>query len=101
MPRYAQDNYVPRVERVRILITGGAGYIGSHIAKQLHRAGHEPVVLDDLSTGHAANARWGAFIQGDLGDGPLVRRVLHQHTIEGVIHCAGSAYVGESIADPR
>jgi UDP-glucose-4-epimerase GalE len=85
----------------RILVTGGAGYIGSHAARLLSRAGFEPVVLDNLSTGHRDNVRWGPFVAGDLADGDLVRRTLQEHDITAVIHFAASAYVGESMQQPR
>lgn len=86
---------------MRILVTGGAGYIGSHTAKQLAREGHEPVVLDNLSTGHRWAIRWGPLIEGDLADTGLVRQVLREYRIEGVLHFAASAYVGESMINPR
>src|SRR5215211_4013015 len=86
---------------MRVLVTGGAGYIGSHTAKALARAGFEPVALDNLSTGHRWAVRWGPLLEGDIGDGTLVRRVLHDHAIEAVVHFAASAYVGESMANPR
>jgi UDP-glucose-4-epimerase GalE len=83
-----------------ILVTGGAGYIGSHACKALAAAGHTPVTLDNLVHGHRAAVRWGPFVEGDLGDLPLVRDVLHDHAIEAVIHFAGYAYVGESMHEP-
>src|SRR5438067_13686902 len=86
---------------MRVLVTGGAGYIGSHTAKRLAAAGFEPVVLDNLSTGHSWAVKWGPFVRGDVGDRSLVRRVLEEHEIEGVIHFAASAYVGESVVEPR
>ncbi len=86
---------------VRILVTGGAGYIGSQTTKMLSMAGFDPVVLDDLRTGHEWAVRWGAFIRGDIGDRELVRQVLQEHRIEGVVHFAASAYVGESVSQPR
>ena len=51
---------------MRVLVTGGAGYIGSHTCKELARSGHEPVVYDNLSTGRRELARWGAFVHGDI-----------------------------------
>lgn len=86
---------------MRVLVTGGAGYVGSHTAKALALAGHELVVFDDLRTGHRENVRWGPLIEGDLGDGDLVRRTLREQRIEAVMHFAASAYVGESMRDPR
>ena len=84
---------------MRVLITGGAGYIGSHTAKVLSEAGVDVVVLDNLSTGHRWAARWGEFIEGDLADARTVRTALT--SVDGVIHFAASAYVGESIINPQ
>ena len=86
---------------MRVLITGGAGYIGSHTAKTLAAAGVEPVVLDNLGTGHRRAVRWGPLDEGDLADAALVRAVLRDHRVEAVVHFAASAYVGESMRDPR
>jgi UDP-arabinose 4-epimerase len=86
---------------IRILVTGGAGYIGSHTAKVLAAYGFEPVVLDNLSEGHRWAVRWGPFVQGDLADRELIRETIHRYTIEAVIHFAASAYVGESMQNPR
>lgn len=86
---------------MRVLVTGGAGYVGSHTAKALALADHEPVVFDDLRAGHRENVGWGPLVEGDLGDGDLVRRTLRDQRIEAVMHFAASAYVGESMRDPR
>jgi len=86
---------------MKVLVTGGAGYIGSHTCKALHRAGHVPVVLDNLSTGHQSAVRWGPFVEGDLADTALIRNTLVEFEVEAVIHFAASAYVGESVEDPR
>src|SRR6266700_3573591 len=86
---------------MRVLVTGGAGYIGSHTAKALARSGYKPVVLDNLSMGHAENVRWGPLIQADLSDAGALRKVFQTHKIEAVIHFAGSAFVGESMQIPR
>lgn len=86
---------------MRILVTGGAGYIGSQTAKLVAGSGDEPVVLDNLSTGHRWAVQWGPFIQGDLVDGHLLRKVLREYDIEAVIHFAAHAYVGESMRKPR
>ena len=85
----------------RVLVTGGAGYIGSHTSKALARAGFEPVVLDNLATGHRRSVRWGPLVEGDLADVPLVRKALHDHDVAAVVHFAASAYVGDSMRDPR
>jgi UDP-glucose 4-epimerase len=85
----------------RVLITGGAGYVGSVSASAFLEAGHEVVVLDDLSTGHrAAVSRGAAFHQGSYTDGPAVRRLLEAERIEAILHCAARSLVGESIRDP-
>lgn len=86
---------------MRILVTGGAGYIGSHACKALARAGHLPIVMDDLSTGHEWAVRWGALVRGSIGDRPLVARVLREEKIDAVLHFAACAYVGESMAQPE
>ncbi|HQS47884.1 MAG: UDP-glucose 4-epimerase GalE [Rhizobiales bacterium 24-66-13] len=84
-----------------ILVTGGAGYIGSHMVLALLDAGEAVVVLDDLSTGF----RWAVpdaavFVQGDVSDGPLVTQTVRQHGIDAVIHFAARIVVPESVADP-
>ncbi len=83
-----------------ILVTGGAGFIGSHTCKALRAAGMEPVVYDNLSTGHHDNVRFGAFEEGDIGDGARLDAVLRQYRPDCVVHFAASAYVGESVRDP-
>ena len=86
---------------MRILVTGGAGFIGSHTAKALARRGFVPVVYDNLSTGHRWAVRWGPFVHGDLADGVLLRETMRRERIEAVIHFAAFAYVGESVQHPR
>jgi UDP-arabinose 4-epimerase len=86
---------------VSILIVGGAGYIGSHTAKRVAAAGHEPIVLDNLVYGHRWAVKWGPFIEGDLADTALLERVFKAHRIEAVIHFAAFTYVGESVTHPR
>jgi UDP-glucose 4-epimerase len=85
----------------RVLVTGGAGYIGSHVALALIDAGHRAVVLDDLSTGvrDLVPAEAG-FVEGDAGDGTLLARVLEDQGITAVMHFAGSIIVPESVEDP-
>jgi UDP-arabinose 4-epimerase len=83
-----------------VLVTGGAGYIGSHACKALAAAGFLPVTLDNLVYGHREAVRWGPFVEGDLADEALVRRALREHRVEAVIHFAGYAYVGESMQAP-
>jgi UDP-arabinose 4-epimerase len=86
--------------RGRVLVTGGAGYIGSHTAKYLSRQGLEPVVLDNLSEGHREAVKWGPFVEGDLADSGLLKTVLRDYRIDAVIHFAAHCYVGESISRP-
>ncbi len=84
-----------------ILVTGGAGYIGSHMVLELTDAGEDVVVLDNLSTGFRwAIAKPAKLVVGDVGDAALVDRVLVEHAIEAIIHFAGSIVVPESVADP-
>lgn len=85
---------------MRILVTGGAGYIGSHTCKALAQQGYTVVVYDNLSTGHRELVRWGDFVHGDILDTQRLRACIRQHRIEGIIHFAASAYVGESVTDP-
>jgi len=85
---------------MNILVTGGAGYVGSHTAKLLHERGHEVWIYDNLTTGHAAAAPPNRLIVGDLHDGELLRYVLGARKIDAVMHFAASALVGESVADP-
>ena len=84
-----------------VLVTGGAGYIGSHTVHALLDRGDPVVVLDDLSTGVKAQVGAGAaFIQGDVADTALVSRTIADHGVDSVIHFAGSIVVPESVADP-
>lgn len=84
-----------------ILIVGGAGYIGSQTAKLVARAGHRPVVLDNLVYGHRWAVKWGPLVEGDLADGALIARVLKEYEVTAVIQFAAYAYVGESVTNPR
>ncbi|HZT96351.1 MAG TPA: UDP-glucose 4-epimerase GalE [Chloroflexota bacterium] len=84
-----------------ILVTGGAGYIGSHTAKALSEAGMEPVAFDDLSTGHRDSVRWGPLVEGSLADREQIAAALRRHSVDAVIHFAAKAYVGESVVVPR
>jgi UDP-glucose 4-epimerase len=84
-----------------VLVTGGAGYIGSHMAHELVDRGEAVVVLDNLSTGfRTAIPQSASFVQGDVGDEALVRRVVADHGVRAIIHFAGSIVVPESVADP-
>ena len=84
-----------------ILVTGGAGYIGSHACKALARAGYTPVAFDNLVYGHREAVRWGPLIEGDLADRALVAQTLRRFEIAAVMHFAAYAYVGESMTKPE
>jgi UDP-glucose-4-epimerase GalE len=84
-----------------ILVTGGAGYIGSHTCKAIAARGWTPVVLDDLDRGHAAAVRWGPLYAGDIADTALLRHILGEHSIRAIVHFAAYAYVGESMQEPE
>lgn len=84
-----------------ILVCGGAGYIGSHINKQLHKENYETVVFDNLVYGHQKAVKWGKFIQGDLCNIDDIEKVFQSSPIEAVFHFAAYAYVGESVKEPE
>ena len=88
------------MEKKAILVTGGAGYIGSHVVKQLGEIGHRIVVLDNFSTGFADAVLYGTLIEGDTGDRELVSQILDEHKIESVLHFAAHTIVSESVSDP-
>ncbi len=83
-----------------VLVTGGAGYIGSHACKALAGAGYLPVAFDDLSTGHEGSVKWGPLERGSLLDGAALDGAMTRHDPVAVIHFAGCAYVGESVEEP-
>jgi len=85
---------------MNVLVTGGAGYIGSHAAKALAMAGHLPVCFDNLSRGHRWAVQWGPLVEGDLRDQAALRTALRKHSIQAVMHFAAFAYVGESMLLP-
>src|SRR5262245_44402460 len=78
-----------------VLVTGGAGYIGSHTCKALARAGYLPVALDNLDRGHKRAVRWGPFIQGDIRDRRLLESTIREHRIDSVVHFAAYAYAAK------
>lgn len=84
-----------------VLVTGGAGYIGSHTCKMLASAGFQPVVLDDLRRGHRSAVQWGPLIEGDFGDPAILEQAFRSYQIEAVIHFAAYAYVAESMKTPE
>jgi UDP-glucose-4-epimerase GalE len=84
----------------RLLIIGGAGYVGSHCAKALAAAGHEGIVFDNLKFGHREFVRWCPLIQGDIRDSTALDCVFQTHEIDAVMHFAALAYVGESVTSP-
>ena len=85
---------------MKVLVAGGAGYIGSHTGKALAAAGFVPVTYDNLSTGHRDFVRWGPLIEGDLLDREALRRAFSEHRPAAVLHFAACAYVGESVENP-
>ena len=88
------------MENNMILVTGGAGYIGSHVVRQLGIAGEQVVTLDNLSTGFAAAVTAGTFVQGDTGDRTLLEKIFSEHAIDTVMHFAAHTVVPESVSDP-
>lgn len=84
----------------KILVTGGAGYIGSHVVRQLGVAGEDVVTLDNLSTGFAAAVTTGELVIGDTGDSALLDQIFAAHDIDTVMHFAAHTIVPESVADP-
>src|SRR6478672_91686 len=84
-----------------VLVTGGAGYIGSHMVLDLLDAGEDVIVLDNLSTGVRSAVPGGAkLVEGDVGDQRLVRQLLLSNRVDAIIHFAGSIIVPDSVADP-
>lgn len=84
----------------KVLVAGGAGYIGSHTAKALAESGYEPVVYDSLSSGFREAVRWGPFVHGDVRDTETLREAMISHKVEAVIHFASLIEVGRSVVRP-
>jgi len=85
---------------MNILVTGGAGYIGSHVAKKLSEIGHNVIIIDNLVKGHKEAVIVGKFIEGDLKDSECLNNVMQSEKIEAVIHLAAHSLVGESMENP-
>ncbi|WP_409199342.1 UDP-glucose 4-epimerase GalE [Methanobrevibacter sp. DSM 116169] len=83
-----------------ILVTGGAGYIGSHTNKALNKAGYDTVVLDNLAKGYESFVKWGEFVNGDIGSYDDLKNLFNLYDIEGVIHFAAFSSVAESVEHP-
>ena len=90
-----------QTDRLQVLVTGGAGYVGSHCCKELHRCGYLPITIDNLVYGHAESVKWGPFYHGDVADEMLLDRIFSENDIRAVMHLAAYTYVGESVQDPR
>lgn len=85
---------------MKVLVTGGAGYIGSHVVRQLGEAGHDIVVFDNLSTGYRWAVTFGELVIGDLADEDAIEAVFSHHNFEAVLHFAANIVVPESVANP-
>jgi len=88
------------VNKKNILVTGGAGYIGSHVVRDLGEKNLEPIVYDNLSTGNRGSVLCGRFIRGNIQDTPLVKETIRKYNIKNVIHFAASIVVSESVSKP-
>ncbi|WCT74047.1 UDP-glucose 4-epimerase GalE [Sphingomonas naphthae] len=86
---------------MKVLVTGGAGYIGSHTAKRLAEHGHTPITFDNLSTGHRALARFGPLVVGDVTDPAALDAAISAHRPEAIVHFAALSQVGESMQRPE
>ena len=89
-----------RVKMKQFLVTGGAGYIGSHACKALGRAGYLPIAFDNLVYGHRDLVKWGPFEEGDITDSTRLDDVMEKYQPDAVLHFTGFAYVGESVQKP-
>ncbi len=86
---------------INVLVTGGAGYIGSHCCLELSKKGYNPIAFDNLVYGHQENVKWGDFCHGDIGDKKLLEACFDRYKIDAVMHFAAYAYVGESVTEPK
>src|SRR5438132_9222190 len=91
----AHDRLFPQ-DYFLILVTGGAGYIGSHTVKALRKAGFQPLIFDNFSTGHRSFVKDTPAFEGDVCNPQDIERVLSEYSIEGILHFAGKALVPES-----
>ena len=85
---------------MKILVVGGAGYIGSHMVKQLAKAGNDVITLDNLSYGYRDSVKYGEFVEGNLGDDKVLNSIFKSNNIDAVMHFAGFIQVGESVIKP-
>jgi len=85
---------------MKVLVVGGAGYIGSHMVKMLSRAGHGVTTLDNLSNGYRDAVKYGDFVEGDIADEALLNRLFKEQSFDGVMHFASYIQVGESVEKP-
>ena len=85
---------------MKLLVVGGAGYIGSHMVKMLVNSGHDVIILDNLSTGFRELAKYGELVVGDLADESLLEGLFSKHQFDGVMHFAAASLVGESMVNP-
>jgi UDP-glucose 4-epimerase len=83
-----------------VFVTGGAGYIGSHVVKELLRQGHQPIVYDNLQTGHRKAVKDALFVEGDLADQERLKETFNSYPIDAVMHFAADSLVEESVKDP-
>src|SRR5262249_55320610 len=83
-----------------VLVTGGAGYIGSHAAKALHRSGYRVIVFDNLVAGHRGAVQFGDLVEGDILDAALLADTMRRHEVFAVLHFAAFLDVGESVREP-
>ncbi|MEI6080067.1 MAG: UDP-glucose 4-epimerase GalE [bacterium] len=84
-----------------ILVAGGAGYIGSHTVMELAKAGYNPIIVDNLSTGHKKSVLEGTFYECDLGDIKGLKKIFAKHNIDAIMHFSSNCYVGESVVNPH